>query len=103
MNDKRRPARRRLSSRSATSVNGLDAVAASIPFPEIAVELGIPEREVLRWARARARGKSFRSSPDYVAYAAEVERRHRLIDWTLWCTSEKYRDAIFKKARRGAA
>jgi hypothetical protein len=102
MNDKRRPARRRLSSRSLSSLRGLGS-AASIPFPEIAAELGIPEREVLRWARARARGRSFRSSPDYVAYAVEVERRYRLIDWTLWCTSEKYRDAIFKKAKGAVA
>jgi hypothetical protein len=77
--------------------------SASIPFPEIAVELGIPEREVLRWATARARGKSFRSSPAYRAYAIEVERRYRVFDWTLYCTSEKYRDAIFNNAKRGAA
>jgi hypothetical protein len=76
--------------------------AASIPFPEIVVELEIPEREVLRWAKARARGKTIRPSRNYLAYAIEVERRYRQFDWTLYCTSEKYRDAIFDNARRGA-
>ncbi len=74
---------------------------ASIPFPEIAVELGIPEREVLRWAKARARGKTFRPSPAYRAYAIEVERRHRLVDYSLLFSDALYWDGIFKNARRG--
>jgi hypothetical protein len=89
--------------RDAALIMGPADDAASIPYPEIAVELGIPKREVLRWAKGRARGKTFRSSPEYLAWAIEVERRYRLFDWTLYCTSEKYRDAIFKNARRGTA
>jgi hypothetical protein len=77
--------------------------AASIRFPEIAVELGIPEREVLRWTRARSRGKTFRSSADYRAYAIEVERRHRLIDYSLYSSDDLYRDGIFKNARGAVA
>ena len=99
MNDQRRPPRRPQSSRSTTSVNGLDG-AASIPFPEIAVELGISEREVRRWARARARGKTFRVSAAYRAWAIEVERRHRLIDYALFFSDDLYQDGIFKNARR---
>jgi len=77
--------------------------AASIPFPEIAVELGILEREVQRWARARARGKTFRASAAYRAYAIEVERRHRLIDYTLFFSDARYVDGIFENARRAVA
>jgi hypothetical protein len=95
------------SSRSLTTLNGLDDAASvgvdNIPFPEIAAELGIPEREVLRWARARARGKTFRASANYRAYAIEVERRHRLIDYALFSSDDLYRDGIFKNARGAVA
>lgn len=101
-NQKGRP-RPLQSSRSLRAYTKPDAVCHlnidRIPFPEIAAELGIPEREVLRWERARARGKTFRSSPFYRAYAIEVERRHRLIDYALFSSDDLYRDGIFKNAR----
>jgi hypothetical protein len=96
-----------MSSRSLQSLRELDNAASitadHIPFPEIAVELGVSEHEVLRWAKARARGRTFRSSPDYVAYALAVERRYRLFDWALYSTSQKYRDGIFRNARSAVA
>lgn len=89
--------------RDAALIMGPARGTYRIPFPEIAVELGISEREVLRWARAGARGKTFRATPAYRAYAIEVERRHRLLDYALLFTDTKYWDGIFKNARRGAA
>ncbi len=94
--------------RDAALIMGAADDAASvgvdhIPFPEIAAELAISDREVQRWAKARARGKTFRASADYRAYAIEVERRHRQIDYALYFSDDLYRDGIFKNARRAAA
>jgi hypothetical protein len=76
----------------------------SLPFFEVARELGVPEEELRRWARARKLGRSFKTSRWYRAWALEVERRYRRFDWTLYCTDRQYRDGIFENAkRRGAA
>jgi hypothetical protein len=72
----------------------------SIPFPEIARELGVPEEEILRWARARKAGRTFASSRWYRAHALEVEKRYGLIDYGLYFSDRKYADGIFENAKR---